>query len=50
MFIECVVAAQADYLVTADKGHLLLLKKAGGIPIVAASEFLRLLGLPKNPA
>ena len=43
MFIECAVAAQADYLVTGDKGHLLLLKEAGGIPIVAASDFLSLL-------
>ena len=50
MFIECAVAARADYLVTGDKGHLLALKQAGGIPIVPASEFLRLLGLPDNPA
>ena len=50
MFIECAVAAQASYLVTGDKGHLLNLKQAGGIPIVAASNFLRLLGLPENPA
>lgn len=50
MFIECAVAAQADYLVTGDKSHLLILKHAGGIPIVAASEFLRLLGTPENPA
>ena len=50
MFIECAVAAQADYLVTGDKSHLLRLKQAGGIPIVAASDFLRLLGTPENPA
>ena len=50
MFIECAVAAHADYLVTGDKGHLLALKQAGGIPIVAASKFLPLLGLPENPA
>ena len=50
MFIECAVAAGADFLVTGDKGHLLALKQAGGIPIVAASEFLPLLGLPENPA
>jgi uncharacterized protein len=50
MFIECAVTARADYLVTGDKGHLLALKQAGGIPIVAASEFLPLLGLPENPA
>src|SRR6266571_6626386 len=39
MFIECAVAARADYLVTGDKGHLLTLKQTAGIPIVAASEF-----------
>ena len=50
MFIECAVAARADYLVTGDKGHLLVLKQAGGIPIIAASEFLARLGLPENPA
>ena len=44
MFVECAVAAKADYLVTGDKGHLLVLKHAGGIPIVTAAEFLRLLG------
>jgi uncharacterized protein len=46
VFIECAVAARADYLVTGDKGHLLKLKRAGGIPIIAASDFLRLLGTP----
>lgn len=44
MFIECAVAAKADYLVTGDKGHLLVLKHAGGVPIVAATEFLHALG------
>lgn len=50
MFIECAVAARADYLVTGDKRHLLALKRVGGISIVAASKFLPLLGLPENPA
>jgi predicted nucleic acid-binding protein len=50
MFIECAVAAQAAYIVSGDKGHLLTLKQTSGIPIVPASEFLRLLGLPENPA
>jgi uncharacterized protein len=50
MFIECAVAARADYLVTGDKGHLLALKQAGGVPIIAASAFLSLLGVPENPA
>jgi predicted nucleic acid-binding protein len=49
MFIECAVEAQADYLVTGDKGHLLALKEAGGIPIVAVSEFLRQIGVSENP-
>ena len=50
MFVECAVAARADYLVTGDKAHLLALKQAGGVAIVAVSDFLRLLGLPENPA
>jgi putative PIN family toxin of toxin-antitoxin system len=50
IFIECAVAANANYLVSGDKGHLLSLKQAGGIPIVSASDFLRLLGLPENPS
>ena len=43
MFIESAVAAHVDYLVTGDKGHLLSLKEAGGIPIVSVSDFLSLL-------
>jgi putative PIN family toxin of toxin-antitoxin system len=50
MFIECAAQARADYLVTGDKGHLLVLKAAAGIPIVAVSDFLRLIGVPENPA
>jgi putative PIN family toxin of toxin-antitoxin system len=50
MFIECAATARADYLVTGDKSHLLSLKEAAGVRIVGASEFLRLLGLPENPA
>jgi len=49
MFIECAAAAGADYLVTGDKSHLLSLKVAAGVPIVPASDFLRLLGVPENP-
>ena len=40
MFVECAVAAHADYLVTGDKGHLLPLKEVGGVRIVAVSDFL----------
>ena len=50
IFLECAVAARADYLVTGDKGHLLILKQAHGISIVSVSDFLRVLGLPENPA
>jgi putative PIN family toxin of toxin-antitoxin system len=50
MFIECAAAARADYVVTGDKAHLLTLKQAEGVPIVSASDFLRLLGVPENPA
>jgi uncharacterized protein len=48
MFIECAVAARADYLVTGDKAHLLTLKQAAGVGIVAVSEFLCLLGGLEN--
>ena len=44
MFVECAVTANADYLVTGDKEHLLVLKQVRGIRIVAASEFLATLG------
>jgi putative PIN family toxin of toxin-antitoxin system len=50
MFVECAAAAEADFLVTGDKSHLLYLGDAYGMPIVSASEFLRLLGTPENPA
>ncbi len=40
--LECAVAAQADYLVTGDKAHLLPLKRFRGIEIVSPGEFLRL--------
>ena len=50
MFIECAVAARADYLVTGDRGHLLSLKQVEGTPIVTASDYLRFLGAPENPA
>lgn len=50
MFIECAVTARADYLVTGDKGHLLVLKEIGGVPILAAADFLSLLGIPENPS
>ncbi len=49
MFIECAAQARADYLVTGDKGHLLVLKHAAGIQIVAVSDFLPLIGAPENP-
>ena len=49
MFIECAVAARADRIVTGDKGHLLSLREADGIPIISASEFLRLLGTSDCP-
>lgn len=50
VFIECAVAARADHLVTGDKAHLLKLQRAGGIPILAVSDFLRRLGFPENPS
>src|SRR5438552_15130138 len=50
MFIECAMAAEADYIVSGDKAHMLVIKAAGGIPIVSVAHFLSILGLPENPA
>ena len=50
MFIECAVAARADYLVTGDKSHLLPLQQVERVSIIAVSHFLRVLGVPENPA
>jgi putative PIN family toxin of toxin-antitoxin system len=49
MFIECAVAAQADYLVTGDRSHLLHLKEVHGTRIVTAAGFLTLLGPTERP-
>ena len=49
MFLECAAVARANYLVTGDKAHLLALKAAAVIPIVAVSDFPRLIGAPDNP-
>lgn len=38
--LECAVAAEADYLVTGDRRHLLPLRSIRGIPILAPAEFL----------
>jgi len=40
--LECAVAARADYLVTADKEHLLPLRSIGTIQIVTPAAFLEL--------
>jgi putative PIN family toxin of toxin-antitoxin system len=43
--LECALRAKADYIVSGDKRHLLPLKEYQGIPILAPSDFLRILGL-----
>jgi putative PIN family toxin of toxin-antitoxin system len=43
MILECALAAEADYIVSGDKKHLLPLRRFRGIPIVSPVEFLRLL-------
>lgn len=50
MFVECAAAAQADYIVTGDKAHLLSLRQVENIPIESVSSFLGKLGVPENPA
>jgi uncharacterized protein len=41
MILECALAAEADYIVSGDKRHLLPLHQFRGIPIVNPSDFLR---------
>ena len=40
--IECAVEAQADFLITGDKEHILPLRNFRGIRIVGPAEFLDL--------
>lgn len=39
-FIECAVAAEANYLVTGDHAHLLRIEKVGAVSILTVSAFL----------
>jgi predicted nucleic acid-binding protein len=43
MVVATAVAAQADYLVTGDRRHLLPMKEAQGIAIVPPRTFLAIL-------
>lgn len=44
--LECAVAAQADYIVTGDRRHLLPLGSFRGIAIISAADFLALVPEP----
>ena len=41
MILECAQTAEASYIVSGDKKHLLNLRQFRGIPIVSPSDFLR---------
>ena len=41
MVLECALAAEADYIVSGDKKHLLPLREFQGIRIVSPADFLR---------
>ena len=41
MILECALAAEADYIVSGDKKHLLPLRRFRGVPIVGPAEFLK---------
>jgi putative PIN family toxin of toxin-antitoxin system len=41
MVLECALAAEADFIVSGDKRHLLALKAFRGIPILSPADFLR---------
>jgi putative PIN family toxin of toxin-antitoxin system len=45
MVLECALAAEADYIVSGDKKHLLVLREFRGIRIVSPSDFLRRLAI-----
>jgi uncharacterized protein len=47
MILECALAAEADYIVSGDKKHLLPLRHFRDIPIVSPSEFLQRLATVK---
>jgi putative PIN family toxin of toxin-antitoxin system len=47
MVLECALAAEADYLVSGDKKHLLPLRQFRDIAIVSPSDFLRRLATVK---
>lgn len=38
--LACALAAKADYLISGDKKHILLLKKIKNIPILSPEQFL----------
>jgi putative PIN family toxin of toxin-antitoxin system len=42
--LECAVAAEADFIVTGDKKHLLPLREYRGVEILSPAEFLLRLG------
>jgi predicted nucleic acid-binding protein len=41
MVLECALAAEADYIVSGGKKHLLPLRQFRDTPIVSPSDFLR---------
>lgn len=41
MILECALAAEADFIVSGDKKHLLALREFQNIPIVSPADFLR---------
>ncbi len=41
--LACAVAAKANYLISGDKKHILLLKKIKNIPILSPEQFLKLI-------
>ena len=41
MILECALAAEASFIVSGDKKHLLALRQFQGIPITSPAEFLR---------
>lgn len=42
--LECAVTAGADYIVSGDRRHLLVMKQYEGITILSSSGFLKIMG------
>jgi uncharacterized protein len=50
MFLECALAAEAEFIVSGDQRHLLALREFHGIRVLSCAAFLKLLPPEFRPA